>query len=245
MNRSTFKGLSAAGLRLLALFLMLLDHLWATVIPGNNWMTWLGRLAFPIFAFQLAEGFFHTSNRKAYAKRLLVFALVAEVPFDLMYIGAPFFIFHQNVMFTLLLGFLAMWALEKARSGGTPLAWAKGAALAGLCLLGGLLGFVDYGAMGVATVLVFYLARLLPWTKLWQAAGLYLLNIRWFKGETLIFTLAGREMFFPTQGFALLALLPIWLYNGQKGRGGRLLQYGSYLFYPAHMLLLWALRTFL
>ena len=59
-RRQTMKNkqlsLSALTLRLLALMFMLLDHMWATVIPGNNWMTWLGRLAFPIFAFQLAEG---------------------------------------------------------------------------------------------------------------------------------------------------------------------------------------------
>ena len=48
-------GLTATHLRILALFLMLLDHLWATVVPGNNWMTYVGRMAFPIFAFQAAK----------------------------------------------------------------------------------------------------------------------------------------------------------------------------------------------
>lgn len=242
---SSLKCLSSTGLRLLALLFMLLDHMWATVIAGNNWMTRLGRLAFPIFAFQLVEGFFHTSDRKAYAKRLLIFALITEVPFDLMYISAPFFPFHQNVLFTLLLGLLAMSGLEKARLADTARARLKGIGQAALCLLGGLLGFVDYGIMGVATVLLFYAARLLPLTPLWQTVGMFLLNIHWFKGNSLILHIAGQEIFFPTQGFALLALIPIWLYNGKKGRGGKLLQYGSYVFYPAHMLLLWALRAFL
>ena len=57
-------GISAMTLRLLAMGLMLLDHLWATIVPGSNWMTYLGRLAFPIFAFQIAEGFFHTKDIK-------------------------------------------------------------------------------------------------------------------------------------------------------------------------------------
>ena len=60
--------LSASSLRLCAILLMLCDHLWASLIPGNNWMTNLGRLAFPIFAFQVSEGYLHTSDYKRYAK---------------------------------------------------------------------------------------------------------------------------------------------------------------------------------
>ena len=55
LNKTKF-GLTAAHLRILALVLMLLDHLWGTVVPGNDWMTYVGRMAFPIFAFQAAEG---------------------------------------------------------------------------------------------------------------------------------------------------------------------------------------------
>ena len=70
-------GLTATHLRILALGLMLLDHLWATVVPGNNWMTYVGRMAFPIFAFQAAEGYHHTHDFKGYCKRLAIFALVS------------------------------------------------------------------------------------------------------------------------------------------------------------------------
>ena len=65
MNKTKF-GLTAAHLRILALVLMLLDHLWATVVPGNNWMTYVGRMAFPIFAFQAAEGYHHTHDFRGY-----------------------------------------------------------------------------------------------------------------------------------------------------------------------------------
>ena len=64
--------LNATALRILAMVLMLMDHMWATVIPGNDWMTYLGRLAFPIFAFQAAEGYLHTHDFKRYCRRLLV-----------------------------------------------------------------------------------------------------------------------------------------------------------------------------
>ena len=59
-----FKCLNAAHLKIIAMVCMLLDHMWATLISGNLWMTCVGRIAFPIFAFQVAEGYAHTKNFK-------------------------------------------------------------------------------------------------------------------------------------------------------------------------------------
>ena len=63
-------------LKLLAMALMLCDHMWATIIPGNLWLTCLGRLAFPIFAYQIVEGFFCTRSFRRYWGRLFLFALL-------------------------------------------------------------------------------------------------------------------------------------------------------------------------
>ena len=82
------KGLSANTLRWIAMVGMLLDHLWGTIVSGNLWMTCLGRMVFPIYAFQLTEGFVRTHDRKRYALRLLVFALISEIPFNLMMAGS-------------------------------------------------------------------------------------------------------------------------------------------------------------
>ena len=112
-NRSF--GIDAVSLRLLAILFMLLDHLWATVVPGNQWMNCVGRLAFPIFAFQLCEGYRHTSDFRRYCLRLLLFALLSEIPFNLFYAGSVLFPFHQNVMFTLLLGLLALRQADRLR----------------------------------------------------------------------------------------------------------------------------------
>ena len=224
MNRTKF-GLTSTHLRMLALFLMLLDHMWATVIPGNNWMTYVGRMAFPIFAFQAAEGYHHTHDFKGYCKRLGLFALISEIPFNLMIFSSPIYPFHQNVMLTLLLGLLACRAYDQRK-------WLKLA----LWVLLGAVSFCDYGAMGVMTVLMFHVFRGQKSVQL-----LLLVAINWFgfEGEQLVF--GSFQM--PVQAFAIGAALPIFLYGGEKGRGGKWLQYGSYLFYPMHMLILWLIRA--
>ncbi len=218
MMKKTF--LNATHLRILALVLMLLDHLWATVVPGNAWMTYVGRIAFPIFAFQAAEGYRHTHDFKGYCKRLGIFALVSEIPFNLMIMGSPIFPFHQNVMLTLLLGLLACRAWDLRKWWQLALLWPVG-----------VLTFPDYGALGVATVLMFHVFR---GQKLLQLLMLVAINWFGFEGQKLL--IGSFEL--PVQAFAILAIIPIWLYNGEKGRGGRLLQYGSYVFYPLHMLIL-------
>ena len=238
-------GLNAATLRWLALGFMLLDHMWATVIPGNVWMTRVGRLAFPIFAFQAAEGYFHTSDFKKYSLRLLGFGLLSEIPFNLMMGGAVFYPFHQNVMFTLLLGLLALRLLDRARQQESR----KQRILAGLGALGlvllGTVGLVDYGGRGVLTVVAFGLLRGFPGARLCQLLAMVLLNIVDFPGEQLLLSLPWGTLEFPAQGFAVLALIPIWLYTGEKGPRSKALQWGSYLFYPLHMLLLYGITQIL
>ena len=229
--------LNALHLRLLALTLMLLDHLWATVVPGNDWMTFLGRMAFPIFAFQIAEGYYHTSNFKRYAGRLLVFALISEIPFNWMIGSSWLFPFYQNVIFTLLLGLLGIRAADRARKEG---GWWKALLTAVLVTAAGEFAMVDYGAIGVLTVLSFGLLRRTRFEKVGQAAAMIVLH--WVLAEGRI--LSPWDLIeFPAQALAIAALVPIWLYNGEKGPRNKALQYGSYLFYPAHMALLALIRA--
>ena len=114
MNKKRF-DISAATLHILAMAFMLCDHLWATLLPAQEWMTCVGRIAFPIFAFMAVEGYFHTHNFKKYAQRMLLFAVLSELPFDLMYGGTWFYPVHQNVIWTLLLGLLGIRAMEAVR----------------------------------------------------------------------------------------------------------------------------------
>ena len=238
-------GLNANQLRFLALGFMLLDHMWGTVISGNAWMTCVGRMAFPIFAFQISEGFLHTSNVNQYARRLLLFALVAEIPFDLMVASTWFFPFHQNVLFTLLLGLLAIWGLDRARKSPSVKTVTLGVGGALLCILAGGISFVDYGIEGVCTVILFYFLRGFRGAWIGQLIGMIFTNCYMLRSWEVPLTLFGWVIEFPLQGFAVLALVFIWLYNGEKGRSSKVLQYGAYAFYPVHALVLALLQSLL
>lgn len=243
INQERKFGFTSNQLRFLALFFMLLDHMWATVISGQHWMTCVGRLAFPIFAFLIAEGYAHTHDKKAYAKRLFWFGVISEVPFNYMMMASPIFPFHQNVMFTLLLGLGAIHCWEKARLAQKKREILGNIALCGGCVALGAIGMTDYGAMGVTTVLVFWVSRYVPYSWLFELLCMIMLNVVTAQGEMLQFMLVSWKMEMPLQGFAVLALPLIWLYNGKKGRTSKPMQYAAYAFYPIHMLVLHIILT--
>lgn len=239
--KQTKLQINALTLHALAMFCMLLDHMWATVIAGNMWMTYVGRLAFPIFSFMTVEGYFYTRSFRKYMQRLLLFALLSEIPFNLMNAGTLVDPFHQNVIWTFLIALLCVHWIEKIRKKDCALVVQIGAC-AGITLLGFLVGtiaMVDYHGAGVLTVLVFYFFRGRRWYQLLgQAAGLYFINFVVLRNLEIPLVLFGHPILFPAQGFALLALIPIWLYHGKQGPHNKVIQYTCYAFYPVHILVL-------
>lgn len=232
--------ISAAVLHILAMVLMLMDHLWATLLPAQDWLTCAGRVAFPIFAFMSVEGYFHTHNFKKYAQRMLLFAVLSEIPFDLMYGGTWFYPVHQNVIWTLLMGLLGIHLMETVRKKQKP--WVYVLVSAGVVAAGGILGtlcMVDYYGIGVLTVFIFYFFRGRKWwCLLGQLLALYWVNVQMLGGLMYPIQLFGMEFELCQQGLALLALLPIWLYRGRQGYHSKPFQYACYAFYPVHMLIL-------
>ena len=122
------KGLSGSTLKLIAIITMFIDHIGAVIVERMLYVTGntgsftyeqmqnldtilrsIGRIGFPLFCFLLVEGFLHTRNLGKYALRLLVFAVVSELPFNLAFAGQLFFAGYQNVFFTLLIGLITMW----------------------------------------------------------------------------------------------------------------------------------------
>ena len=249
MDSSASKNfeLTAAVLHIIAMTLMLMDHLWATLLPAREWLTCAGRVAFPIFAFMAVEGYFHTRSFKKYILRMLLFAVLSEIPFDLMYGGTWFYPVHQNVLWTFLLGLLGVWLMEQVRKKGKTWMYLLVCVLvvpAGLVL--GTLCMVDYYGVGVLTVFVFYFLHGRKWwCFLGQLAALYWLNVELLGGLMYPVQLFGMEFELCQQGLALLALIPIWLYRGRQGYHSKPFQYACYAFYPVHMLILVLLLQYL
>lgn len=233
-------SISSSTLHLLAMAFMLLDHLWATVVPGQNWLTCIGRLAFPIFAFLTVEGYFHTHNFKTYLKRLLFFALLSEIPFNLMYGASMIYPFHQNVLWTFLIALLGLGLIDHSKRRLNR--WAS-IPVIGLiilfCAVIGQIAMVDYFAAGVLTVFVFYFFHDRKWwCFLGQLVGLYLINVHLLGSMYYPIDFFGMELHLVQQGLALFALIPIWLYRGRQGFHTKPFQYFCYAFYPAHIVVL-------
>lgn len=238
--------LTSFGLHVLAMVCMLSDHLWATVMPWDaEWMTCLGRLAFPIFAFLTVEGFFYTKNRKRYARRLFLFAVLSEIPFNLMLSGGYIYPFHQNVLWCFLLCLGLMQLNEKAKSTGKW--WVRLLTAVGAILLGtlaGMLTMIDYMQYGVWMVLAFYFLRGKQWWN-YVAQFVCFALINWeISGYSYEVAIFGKEILVPQQCFALLAFLPIWLYKGKQGYHSKGFQYLCYAFYPVHLLILGLIMRF-
>lgn len=242
-NRKNF-ALSAMALHLLAMGIMLLDHIGATLLPEQEWLRGVGRLAFPIFAFMIVEGYYHTRSLKRYVMRLLIFALIAEVPFDMMVSGSPIYLGAQNVLWTFLMGLALIFLLEHTRK--TDNIWLRLLAAGGAIILAVILGSVtrsDYHYAGIFTVLVFYCFRGYKWWHfLGQLLCILYIHTEVLSGYAYTIDLLGHVVHFPRQGLAVLGLIPIWLYRGEQGRSGKGLRFLCYAFYPAHMLILSILR---
>lgn len=83
-------NITSSGLHMIAMAFMFCDHIGKTLFPTAEWLVCIGRMAFPIFAFMIVEGYFHTHSLKNYIKRIAIGAVCSEIPFNLM-VGKSFF----------------------------------------------------------------------------------------------------------------------------------------------------------
>lgn len=221
---------SGAQLKGAAMLSMLCDHgnkalLYPNLSQGplllvSDVLEILGRLAFPVFLFFLVEGFLQTRSRGRYLGRMLLWAVISEVPFDLCATGTLFDPNWNNILFTFSLVLLTLWVVDTLRS------WLHGAfwyplsllVVAGMCLAAMLTG-VDYEHYAILIGCLFYLFR-----RCRPAAAAL--------GQACMYK----------QPWALLGFGLILTYNGRRGRQSKLL---NYAFYPAHLLLLGLLRLWL
>lgn len=234
-----YKILSSSALKLIACVSMLSDHItkfyfyyytksaatWLTetlftiagrAISIQQLLLMFGRFAFPIFAFLLVVGFEKTHNRKKYGISLLIVALLSELPFDLM-IGHRFSFFRQNVIFTLLFGYLAMCALNYFK--GKPLMRLLSVVVVFLVCR---VARVDYGTTGFCFILIMY--------------GL--------RNQKAIQSVLGASIMH-MKLMVFLSFMVIYMFNGEKGFiKTKFWKYFFYAFYPVHMLIIYFLARY-
>ena len=222
------KWLSQEMLKIIACVTMLLDHVGAAFVPGvpGYILRGVGRIAFPIYCFMLAEGVHYTRNPRKYALRLVIGMLLAEIPFDLLFFGRLSWA-HSSVMVTLLLGFFYGMTIKRIYSLGIRLLL-----LAPFMVTAELLGS-DYGGWGVALIAMFILTREISPKRIVQTFGLAVICCL-IGGVTI--SIGGYHV--PVELLGVVALIPIFCYSGEKGTSSRWIQRGFYLFYPVHLTVL-------
>lgn len=219
--------MSSFALHIWAMLLMLCDHLQLTLLPDLPILRCVGRLAFPLFAFMAVEGYLHTRSLKKYLLRLLMLAVISEIPFDLLVSGSVFDPMHQNVIWTIILGLCCIRAFENISA---DLKKMLSAVVIIASLAAAIIARVDYSSAGVLTLLAFYAFRgNTLWCRLMQLLSLAFINL---------VLLGGIGFAFPYQALAVLSLPIIWMYDGSQGPHNGFIKAANYLFYPAHMLIL-------
>lgn len=212
-------GLSTFQLKWIAIITMLIDHVGAVLFPYEMGFRIVGRIAFPIFCFLIVEGFSHTKDVRRYMLRLGIFALISELPYDLAFHGEFTFSEGQNVFFTLLFGVFMMYLLSM--DNGIPV---KILVVFSVFVLAEVLN-TDYSGRGILLILIYYLFREKKVIGL-PAGALWNLSYGWGM----------------IQCFGVFATPFLVFYNGKRGPK---IKYFFYVFYPAHLFVLYLLKTYL
>lgn len=236
-RKITFDGFSGSTLKMIAVISMLIDHVGAVIVERmllqggqagimkelyllDKVLRSIGRISFPLFCFLLVEGFCHTHSRMKYGLRLLCFAFISEIPFDLAFTGKIFSYKYQNIFFTLFIGFcmMAVFRIIEER-------WKEKRLMVFLlmlstllaCMGGALLLKADYDYLGVLSIAVLYIYR-----------------------RNRSFQMLGGALSFLWEMPAPAAFLIVACYNGKRGFS---MKYVFYAFYPVHLFILYLLAV--
>ena len=207
------------ALKLVAIVSMTVDHVGAILLPQVSWLRIIGRVAFPLFAYQLAAGYLHTHNLTRYALRLAFWGLIAQPIYMIAFGVRPWTL---NIFATLLLGLLAIWGWDHRRWWAVALPLSLAAIQLWLPEVG-----PDYGLYGVLLCLASFV--------------LFRNRKQLVIGHGLLHVLAGI-MFWPSQIYAL-ASIPFILWPPRLHL--RHLPRLFYAYYPAHLALLVLVRHLL
>lgn len=221
--------LNSFTLKIIACISMFIDHLRYSIPGTPMFMSYIGRLAFPIFAFQITEGYSHTKNIKKYFIRLGIFALVSQIPYSLYFKTT-----HLNVFFTLFAGLLCVFIYDKLKG-----KW-KITSIVAIIFIAYCAEFLnfDYGFYGVVIIVLFYIfkdKKILASILFVFATFIFAIDKYSFGGVVSTITLS---LFACTA----LGIVPYLLY---KGKQGYKIKYFLYFFYPCHLVFLYFLSKFI
>lgn len=223
--------LSSFILKIIAIVSMAYDHT-IKIIPGLSKLPfefWIpGRIAFPIFCFLLIEGIMHTKSIKKYAISIGIFAVISEFVYDFVFFNKFLEFSNQNVLFELLLGLLIVWLYKFLREK------QKGEFIIFPLLFAIMLSValkLDYGMGGILCIFLFYVG--------YDKKGLKKYLIYFF--AILMTSINIQNVTVMTlQLYSILALIPISMYNGEKGYSFN--KYVFYAIYPLHLIVLYAIK---
>ena len=236
-------------LKIIAMITMFCDHLGDAIYRSISPFNHIGRIAFPIFAFQISEGFLHTKNLKRYFIRLMAFALISQIPY-ILFISLFSNEIKLNIFFTLTLGLIAIWLYDYVHKdistqidikiiNSAPNTFLKLVVefipVIAICIIGEL-AHVDYGWWGILLVFMFYYFKN---NKL--AMNIAFITICIINYGIDIIQTGFNTVYIWLFTFNVLPILFINLYNGKQGKK---IKYLLYIFYPAHLLILYLLFNF-
>ena len=232
--------MSSFVLKIIGIISMLCDHYSDVIIGENTYLNLIGRIALPIFAFQTAQSYIHSSNIKKYMLRLFIFACISQFSFFVYktMFGTKV---ELNVLFTFLFGIFALIAYDKIKNN-----YLGFSVVVIISLIAELLK-TDFRWFGVACVFMFYIYSKSIDRK-YEIKKLILLFVA-FVVLVILFYLKQIILYPDNIIFILkvilstcMALIPIYLYNGKRGYK---IKYLFYIFYPLHFLVLWLLNIFI
>lgn len=241
--------MTAFILKLIACISMLIDHVGA-VLRGAGVIHYYsklslyyamraaGRIAFPIYAFLLVDGAFHTRSRPKYLLRLLIFALISEIPFDIAFNRHVLEFESQNVFFTLVLGLAAIIPVFCAAESTGKKRFAfiiVSIVSTAVCSFAAWFLKTDYDFAGVLMI-VFVTVMTLPvkYLEVSEAMRRTINSVAFLISVVAMCLMLDSRIEF----FALAGVILIAAYNGKKGYSDKYLKYAFYAYYPLHLLLL-------
>ncbi len=223
--------LNSNALKIIALITMTLDHAGLLLFGNMPLMRIIGRIAFPLYAYMIAEGCRYTKNKKKYFLNVFLLGLLCQI---------VYFVADRSLDMCILITFsfsiLIIYALQYAKKAKNIFAWGIPALATAfsIAVCYGIpkffpeLGFsVDYGIYGVAVPVFISLS-----------------DNRYIKLALTAFSLSLlANASSDTQWFSLLALIPLFFYNGERGKAN--IKTFFYLYYPLHLAALWLIAMFI